>query len=146
MATILRQQDTLRLTGQQADSIAGLNRWYTIRIDSIWSPFVQYVSTLPDTYNNDEAYHRYLKARKATVDLLMKLGPPVKHLLTAEQRRKLPTFVASYLEPRYLASIRSGTASFTGGSMFPGGEAMMAAGGMIMPAGAGGAVTIIRGP
>ena len=146
MATILRQQDTLRLSGIQADSIAALNRWYTIRIDSIWSPFVKYVSTLPDTYDNDEAYRRYLKSRKATVDLLMRLGPPVKRLLTDEQRRKLPTFVASYLEPRYLASIRSGTASFTGGSMFPGGDAMMAAGGMMMPAGAGGAVTIIRGP
>jgi hypothetical protein len=101
MATILRQQDTLRLTGIQADSIAALNRWYTIRIDSIWSPFVKYVSTLPDSYDNDEAYRRYLNSRKATVDLLMKLGPPVRRLLTDEQRRKLPTFVASYLEPRY---------------------------------------------
>ena len=146
MATILRQQDTLKLTGVQADSIAVLNRWYTIRIDSLWAPFVQYVTTLPDSYSHDEAYSRYLKSRKATVDLLMKLGPTVKHLLQDEQRRKLPAFVASYLEPRYLASIRSGTASFTGGSMFPGGDAMMAAGGMMMPAGAGGTgfTTVIR--
>jgi hypothetical protein len=137
LATVLRQQDSLRLTGAQADSIAILNRWYTIRVDSIWSPFMQHLSTLPDNYDDEDTYRRFIKARRATVDLLMKLGPPVKGLLTAEQRRKLPPFIASYLEPRYLASIRSGTASFTGGSMFPGGEAMAASGGMMMPAGGG---------
>ncbi|MFN2567398.1 MAG: hypothetical protein ABR499_20570, partial [Gemmatimonadaceae bacterium] len=141
MAQILRQQDTLKLTGPQADSIATLNRWYTIRVDSIWSPVAKYLAELPDRYDDDEAYERYIRARRATVDLLSRLGPQIKRLLTAEQRRKLPPFVASYLEPRYLASIRSGTASFTGGMMGP-----MAGGGPVMagmPAG-GGNVTIIR--
>ena len=35
MAQILRQQDSLGLTGPQADSIASLNRWYTIRNESV---------------------------------------------------------------------------------------------------------------
>jgi hypothetical protein len=52
-------------------------------------------------------------------DLLAKLGPQIKRLLTPEQRRKLPPFVASHLEPRYLASIRSGTMNFAGGSAMP---------------------------
>ena len=38
MAQILRQGDTLELTAQQADSIAVLNRAYTIKLDSLWSP------------------------------------------------------------------------------------------------------------
>jgi carboxypeptidase family protein len=117
MAQILRQQDTLKLTGAQADSIATMNRWYIIRIDSIWSPVAKYLAELPNRYDEDEAYEHYIHARRATVDLLSKLGPKIKGLLTAEQRRKLPPFVASYLEPRYLASIRSGTGSFTGGMM-----------------------------
>jgi hypothetical protein len=76
-------------------------------------------------------------ARKATVDLLMTIAPTVKDLLTPEQRRKLPAFVASYLEPRYLASIRSGTATFVGG-MFPGmGSAVTIGGGNVF-IGAGG--------
>jgi Carboxypeptidase regulatory-like domain len=116
MATILRQQDTLKLTSRQADSIAVLNRLYTIQNDSIWSPVAKYLAALPNTYDQGAAYDRYMQGRRASVDLLMKVGPVVKDILTPEQRRKLPTFVASYLEPRYLASIRSGTASFTGSS------------------------------
>jgi hypothetical protein len=137
MAQILRQQDTLKLTGAQADSIATLNRWYMIRVDSIWSPVAKYLAELPDRYDDDEAYEHYIRARRATVDLLAKLGPRIKGLLAPEQRRKLPPFVASYLEPRYLASIRSGTASFTGGMMMG-----PMPGGMAMPA--GGNVTVIR--
>ena len=140
MATILRQQDSLKLTGPQADSIAMLNRMYTIRIDSIWSPVTRYFAELPDAYSEAAAYDKYLRARKATVDLMMTIAPTVKRILTPTQRRKLPAFVASYLEPRYLASIRSGTAGFTGGAMFPGAGDFMIAGGAMMPAG-GGAIT-----
>ena len=129
MAQILRQQDTLGLTGPQADSIAMLNRWYTVRVDSIWSPVTAYFAGLPDDYDQDEAWSRYRRARERTVDLLAGLAPRVKGVLTAEQRRRLPAFVASYLEPRYLASIRSGTNGFTGGMMMPGGGGMRGAGG-----------------
>jgi hypothetical protein len=144
LATILRQQDTLELTGPQADSIASLNRGYTVRIDSIWSPVVKYFDALPADYDRGSAYDRYLAARQASVDLLIALAPTVKRLLTAEQRRKLPPFVASYLEPRYLASIRSGTATFTGGGRGAGDMIMVGGGGMV-PAGAGGgSITVIR--
>lgn len=143
-ATILRQQDSLHLTAKQADSIAALNRWYSIRNDSIWSPVAKYLGQLPDRYDQGAAYDRYINARHATIDLLMKLGPDVKDLLTAEQRRKLPPFVASYLEPRYLASIRSGTATFVGG-MFPGmGSPVMVGGATFIGAGGGTREVIIR--
>jgi hypothetical protein len=137
MAQILRQQDSLHLTAQQADSIASINRWYSVRIDSIWAPVAKYLSDLPNHYDQDAAYDHYLSARRASVDLLASLAPSVKQILTDEQHRKLPTFVASYLEPRYLASIRSGTASFTGAPMLPGsaaatmGGATMSAGGPV---------------
>jgi hypothetical protein len=118
MATILRQQDTLKLSSKQADSIAVLNRNYMIQNDAIWSPVAKYLAALPDVYDQGLAYDHYMQARKASVDLMMKIVPNVKDLLTAEQRRKLPTFVTTYLDPRYLASIRSGTATFTGNSGF----------------------------
>jgi len=143
-STILRQQDSLKLTAKQADSIAAVNRWYSIRLDSIWAPVAKYLGTLPDRYDEGSAYDRYIHARRATVDLLAKIGPDVKGLLTAEQRRKLPPFVASYLEPRYLASIRSGTATFVGG-MFPGmGSAVTIGGPMMIGGGGGGAQVMIR--
>jgi hypothetical protein len=118
LATILRQQDTLKLTGLQADSLATLNRMYTIRNDAVWAPVTKAFAELPDSYDRDDAYAKYMHARKATIDLLIQLSPSIKSLLSSEQRRKLPAFIQSYLEPRYLASIRSGTAGFTGGSMF----------------------------
>ena len=147
MAQILRQQDSLRLTAPQADSIAALNRWYSVRVDSIWSPVAKYLSELPDTYDHDDAYDHYISARRASVDLLAKLVPKVKDLLTAEQRRKLPPFVSSYLEPRYLASIRSGTASFTGSPTMPGMGAAMGHDVIMAGAGAGGAMIMeVRRP
>jgi len=126
LATILFQQDTLQLTSVQADSVATMNRQYIIALDRIWSPIVREFAELPDDYDHDAAYHRYIVARRQTVDLLRKIAPSAKALLTAEQVRKLPTFVASYLDIRYLASIRSGTAGFGGAGPFGG----------FMPAGA----------
>ena len=142
MAQILRQQDSLHLTAQQADSIASINRWYSVRIDSIWSPVAKYLSDLPNRYDQDAAYDHYLSARRASIDLLATLTPSVKQILTDDQQRKLPVFVASYLEPRYLASIRSGTASFTGAPMLPG-SAAGAMGGATMSAAGGGQVQVI---
>ncbi|MDQ6872358.1 MAG: hypothetical protein M3037_10170, partial [Gemmatimonadota bacterium] len=144
LATILRQADTLELTGPQADSIATLNRAYVIRLDSIWSPVAKYLAALPDKYDRNEAYRRYQKAREASVDMLIKLAPDIRRLLTSEQRRKLPAFVASYLDTRYLASIRSGTAGGAAGgmSMFPGGGMIRMEGGQ--PGAGVGNVIIIR--
>jgi hypothetical protein len=124
----------MRLTPAQADSIATLNRWYMIKVDSIWSPVAKYLADLPDNYDHDDAYDRYIGARHASVDLLAKLAPQVKRLLTPSQMRKLPPFVSAYLEPRYLASIRNGTNSFTGGGMA----------GMAMPAGGAVMTDMIR--
>lgn len=132
LATILRDQDTLHLTSAQADSVATINRQYIIKLDGIWSPIVREFSALPDAYDHDEVYHRYIVARRKTVDLLREIAPRVKSLLRDEQFRRLPSFVAMHLDTRYLASIRSGTAGLgtaggfggfvpAGGEMFAGG-------------------------
>lgn len=143
MATILRQQDSLRLTATQADSIAVLNRAYTIRTNAIWAPIATEFAQLPDNYDRDAVYSRYMRARKETIDLLSRNGPLIRRLLTAEQLRKLPPNVASYLEPRYLASIRNGTATFTGGGM-GGGGVVFTGGGGLLPTGGGQHIEIIR--
>jgi len=116
LAQILRDQDTLHLTSAQADSIATMNRQYIIKLDAIWSPIVHEFGVLPDDYDQSAVYHRYVVARRQSVDLLRDLAPRVRALLDDGQFRRLPTFVASYLDTRYLASIRSGTAGIgTGG-------------------------------
>jgi hypothetical protein len=134
---ILRQADTLHLTGDQADSIATLNRWYTIRVDSIWSPVSKELAALPVHYDHNAAYNRYRAAREATVDLLLRITPGVKSLLTADQRRKLPDIVTSSLDTWYLQSIRSGTAG-AGGNPFSQTTSAIGAGGGVQN------VTIIR--
>ena len=138
IATVLRQSDTLKLTSKQADSLATLNRWYLIRVDSIWSPIARSLAALPDRYDEGAAYVSYKHGREATVDLLKKLAPGVKGLLTESQRRQLPTLVTSYLDPKYLAAIRSGTAGAGGTSFNVGGP-------LALPAGGGAqTVTIVR--
>jgi hypothetical protein len=120
IATILNQADSLHLTGAQADSIATLNRWYVIHLDSIWAPVIRSYATLPDQYDHGDVYLRYRRSREATVDLLMVAAPGIKGLLTAAQRRKLPDLITAYLDQRYLAAIRSGTSGSPGGVFAPG--------------------------
>jgi hypothetical protein len=139
MAQILRNADTLELTEVQADSIAVLNRQYTIRLDSIWTPVAKYLATLPDHYDQGEAYDRYRTAREASVDALIRVAPTIEHLLTAEQRRKLPTFVTPYLDTRFLASVRSGTQGTNLGAIMMGGAVPAGVGG-----GGGGMVVIMK--
>jgi hypothetical protein len=141
MAQILRQADTLELTGEQADRIAVLNRQYTIKVDSFWTPVAKFLAGLPDDYDQGEAYERYQVARRGSVDALIAIVPTIKSMLTEAQMRKLPTFVTPFLDTRYLASIRTGTA---GGGMGP--IMMGGGGGMALPAmgGGGGGMQIIR--
>lgn len=144
MATILRQQDSIHLTGMQADSLASMNRRYTIKNDQLWSPIAKDFANLPNGYDKSEVYDRYMAARKATIDELAVLGPTIKSLLTAEQRRKLPAFITSYLDPRYLASIRNGTATFSSGGFFGGFGGPVSDGVFTAAvAGGGGAQTVI---
>jgi hypothetical protein len=76
--------------------------------------------------------------------MLIALVPDIRRLLTPEQRRKLPAFIASYLDTRYLASIRSGTAGAGNGPMmFPGGLNMPAGAGVRVGGGGGGGDVII---
>lgn len=140
MSQLLRQGDTLKLSGVQADSLASMNRRYTVRLDSIWSGVARELAMLPANYDRSEAYGRYKRAREASVDLLIAAAPSISALLAPEQKRKLPALVASHLDTRYLAGIRSGTAGNTGGGVFMGG--MMMGGGDH----GGGERIIIRGP
>ncbi len=67
--------------------------------------------------------------------MLIALAPRITSLLTAEQKRKLPSLVASHLDERYLAGIRSGTTGNTGGVFI---------GGNFIGGGGGGTEIIIR--
>ncbi|MBY0490283.1 MAG: TonB-dependent receptor [Gemmatimonadaceae bacterium] len=128
LATILRDQDTLKLSADQADSLATMNRRFTVRLDSIWSPLAKAYAALPNDFSHDEIYVKYVRAREASIDILRGYAPAVKKLLTKAQLRQLPPFIATALDDRYLKSIRSGTAGSGGGFMGAGG--MMMAGGM----------------
>jgi hypothetical protein len=116
MTTILRQQDSLRLTSIQADSIASMNRRYLYRTDSLWTPVARYFASLPEVFSESEAFDRYLRARHAQVDMLIDIGPIIRELLTNEQRRKVPAQVLNAMDPRYLISIRNGTGLYVGGT------------------------------
>jgi hypothetical protein len=132
MATILRQQDTLRLTADQADSIATLNRKYTIATDSIWAPVAKAYTALPNEFDAGDAYDLYIRARHATVDLMMLYAPMVKGLLTPAQRRRLPPSLQNYLDTRYLLAVRSGTGMYIGGPSLGGGIAIPAGAAPVM--------------
>jgi len=129
MGVVLRSQDSLQLSSMQADSIASMNRRYTYRTDSLWTPVANELAALPETYDEGAAYTRYLQARRQQVDMLSEMVSAVRELLTPAQRRKLPPQILSMMDPRYLALIRDGTGMYVGANsgMSFGGFEMMGA-------------------
>jgi hypothetical protein len=115
MQQILVNADTLKLTRRQADSLVTLNRVYVLKSDSIWAPVARELAALPDRYDHDLAYDRYKAAREQTIDMLIRMAPSLKSLLTAAQYRILPPTLAAYFDKRTLESIRSGTMGGGGG-------------------------------
>ncbi|MEO7086299.1 MAG: carboxypeptidase-like regulatory domain-containing protein [Gemmatimonadaceae bacterium] len=117
---MLRQQDSLGLSNEVADSIASLNKTYGKAIDSIWTPVAQYLAGLPDKYDLDEAYTRVSAAQNKSLDQMAIYGPTAKTLLTDEQIRKLPPFIALFLDNSALRQVRPGRAGGGRGGFFGG--------------------------
>ena len=111
MAQLLRESDSLKLTTVQADTIAAYNRWFTTRLDSLWTPIAGKLAILPDKYDQGEAYRTYRAGREQSFDLLIELAPKIMALLTGPQQRMLPPTVSSYLDPRFLEQTRSSTSA-----------------------------------
>lgn len=110
MAAILRVADSIGLDARAADSITVLNAAFLRKTEQIWTPVARDLAALPADYDDGAAYALYLRGRRATIDALVELGPIVERVLTSEQRRRLPAYLLAHLDPRYLATIRSGTA------------------------------------
>jgi carboxypeptidase family protein len=117
---MLRQSDSLGLSNDTADSIAILNKNYGKVIDSIWTPISKYLASLPDKYDLDEAYSRVSTAENKSLDVMGVYGPAAKHLLTDEQIRKLPPFIALFLDNKALRQVRPGRAGGGRGGFFGG--------------------------
>ena len=115
---MLRQQDSLGLSNEVADSIAILNKTYGKAIDSIWTPVAKYLAALPDKYDVDEAYDRVRSGENLSIDKMAVYGPAAKKLLTDEQVRKLPPFIALFLDNQALRQIRPGRAGGGRGGFF----------------------------
>jgi hypothetical protein len=99
MAMILQQPDSLKLTRQQADSLATLSTKFARHADSVWTPAARALEMEPEGYSRADAYRHYVRAREQTVDYLIDIVPDVQALLTPAQKRKLPSIILNYLEP-----------------------------------------------
>ncbi len=123
---MLRQKDSLKLSDQQTDSLIRWNKEFTNSVDSIWTPIAKYLVGLPEQFNLDEAYDHVSKGQNATIDLLVAYAPRVKGLLTSDQLRELPPFLAAFLDPNTLREIRPGRAFGFGGRGGGGGRGVAA--------------------
>ena len=105
---MLRQHDSLGLSDEVSDSIAILNKRYMAVIDSIWSPIAKYLSVLPEKYSLDEAYDKVRGGENKSLDQMQIFGPAAKQLLSDEQIRKLPPFIALFLDDKAIRNVRPG--------------------------------------
>ena len=127
MDQMLRQKDPLKLTDVQTDSLIRMNKQFTAAVDSIWTPISKYLAALPQEFDVTEAFTHVSTGQNATIDLLLAYAPRVKALLTPDQFRQLPTFLAAFLDPQTLRELRPGMAFGFGG--FGGGGGGMGGGG-----------------
>ena len=111
---ILAFQDTIRLSTEQADSIAVLNRAYVYSTDSLWAAVGVAVTALGPKATAAEVYEWYMRGRSDQIELLLRAAPGIKRLLSSEQRRRLSAYLLSYLDGDNLKSMRGGTPVFTG--------------------------------
>jgi hypothetical protein len=117
MAMILQQPDSLKLTRQQADSLATLSTKFARYADSVWTPAARRLELEPEVYSRGEAYSQYVLAREQTMDYLISIAPAVRDLLTPAQKRKLPPIILNYVDDRVLKFLRSSSAG-DGGNFF----------------------------
>src|SRR5439155_6935825 len=99
---------------------ATLNKTYGKVIDSIWTPVAKYLAALPDKFDLDEAYDRVRTAENQSLDKMAIYGPTAKTLLTAEQIRKLPPYIALFLDNQAIRQVRPGRAGGGRGGFFGG--------------------------
>lgn len=112
MTTILRQQDSLKLTSLQADSIASMNRRYVYRTDSLWTPVARRFAALDSSFRMGAEYDTYLTARHDQIDFMIAVVNSLRELLTPAQRRKLPLSINNMLDPQYLKAMRNGSGMY----------------------------------
>lgn len=117
---MLRQADSLGLSNDVQDSIAILNKKYGKVIDSIWTPVAKYLASLPNKYDLDEAYTKVSDAQNKSLDQMAIYGPAAKHLLTDDQIRKLPPFIALFLDDQAIRNVRPGRIGGARGGFFGG--------------------------
>jgi hypothetical protein len=117
---MLRQSDSLGLSNDVADSIAILNKTYGKEIDAIWTPISSYLAGLPEKYDLDATYDRVSSGENASLDKMAIYGPAAKALLTPEQIRKLPPFIALFLDNKAIMQVRPGRAGGGRGGFFGG--------------------------
>jgi hypothetical protein len=117
ITSIMRQAELLQLTRAQEDSMARLNRRYSVRLDSIWAVTARHLAELSDDYEFEDAWRRYLSARRTALNLMVEIAPHIRSLLTASQWRKLSMPIANSIDVRYLKAVRNGTDVYSGVSL-----------------------------
>jgi hypothetical protein len=111
---LLQQADTLKLTDDQADSIAMLNRAFSRYSDSVWTPVAKYLAALPNDYDADEAWDRVKAGWNQVIERLVVLGPAAKALMTKDQITRLPAFLALSLDEAAIRALKPGNANARG--------------------------------
>jgi hypothetical protein len=122
ITSVLRQAATLELTRLQEDSLARLSRRYSVKLDSIWGAASSHLAELPDDFELEPAWQRYLVARQSALDLMIEIAPLVRKLLTTRQWRKLSMPLANAIDVRYLKAVRSGNDVYVSPPMIGSGE------------------------
>jgi hypothetical protein len=108
MARMLQAGEQMHLTRMQADSLATMSRRFTRIVDSLWTPAAKYLAALPKDYDRRSAQARLIEARELAVGYLIEVAPGIRNMLTKGQRRVLPSYIATMLEPRYLELMQKG--------------------------------------
>lgn len=88
---VLRERDSLALSGEQVTALRQLNSAYVAQVAAIWTPFAEYLAGLKFSFMTPEALVRFKDTRTRAYRNAAALGASVRDLLTPDQIRQLPS-------------------------------------------------------
>jgi hypothetical protein len=94
---ILDLRDSLYLTNSQIEYVESLNDGYSARMDSVLTPFAEYLVSVPRNGDATEALDRSKAARTAAWNVLREFGNLLLTTLSPDQVALLPPFIVFVL-------------------------------------------------
>ncbi len=109
---LIQSKDSLMLTNEQVDTLNAIHKRAQDRYDILWAPTADWLGSLGDRYDLNDALARVRDTRKRSGPLAIEYINAVRKILRDEQMLRLPQFIRGWFEPSIQKQILEGGGEF----------------------------------